>query len=325
MTNQVSPEKLRKVMEQINLLLARADHPNTPPPEAELSRTRAERMMFLYRIEEASLDSESKAKMGIKPMKATWRVCTWNNEFADQYRSLVSTVVNHVDGLGVTRHEWDADGTGWAMVDVYGFESDLAYGEALWASIRLAFRSMLEPTLDERLSEAENVYRMRNAGMERIRIAEVMGYGTTGSATAKVTRIFKAACAERGEDAAVLLGKGNNVKQYRKSYSEAFSNTMWTRLYNLRTGRGQNSGEIVLANRKEECRELMYADYPHLRPKVMTPEEKAASDERIRKALAKARRRKPKPDRTNWAAHDRGAHAARTVDLGPVGDRRLPD
>lgn len=317
----VSPEKLAKVMQQINLLLARADHPTTPIPEAELSRERAERLMFRYRVAEASLDSETKAKMGIKPMKATWWVAPAGSEFSMQYRQMAAYVVHHVGAYAVSRYDRkmeDGVETGWTNFDVYGFESDLRYGELLWNSIRIAFKSLLEPKLDRNLSDMNNVFAMRNAGMERIRIAEIMGYGLSGSATSKVTRLYKKACAEKGEDAATLLGKGNNVKTFRRSYADSFGEEIWQRLYRLRTAVGLNSHELVLANRMDEIMEMLYIDHPNLRPRPMDPN---APVMKFRKQRARKFVERP----VNYAAQDRGRAAANRVDLGPLAkERRLP-
>lgn len=310
----VSPEKLAKVMKLINDLLARADHPNTPVAEADMSRERAEILMFRYKVEEASLDAESKAKMGIKPRKVEWTISTLGNEFATQYGSMAAYVVNHVGAYAV-RGWGRGDNNGWNVYEVYGFESDLAYGEMLWNSIRIAFKSQLEPKLDPSLSEMENVYRMRNAGMERIRIAMVMGFGDTGSATGKVTRLFKKACAAKGENSAVLLGKGNNVKTFRRSYADSFAEEMWSRLLRLRTARGQNSHEIVLANRMDEIMELLYTDHPSLRPNTGVAQQGTT--------YRKQRARKYVEPKVNYDARERGRDAARRVDLGPTGTPRL--
>lgn len=321
LSEKVSPEKLKRVMAQINALIARADHPATPAPEAELSRIRAERMMFLYRIEEASLDADTKMAMGIRPTKAMWLVCPrghtrLENEFNDQYAQMAAYVVHHVDGAAVRKIHYDETGQAWDAYTVYGFESDLAYGELLWNSMRIAFKSLLEPGMDPRLSDMENIFRMRNAGMERIRIADVMGYGTTGSATARVTNLFKKACAEHGVDAKEMTGKGNNVKTFRRSYAEAFTNEMWSRLYSLRNARGLNSHAMVLANRKDAVMELLYEDYPSMRPATPPPGG-------WKTVARKTRYRKPVERATNYAAADKGRQAARRVDLGSTGDNRL--
>jgi hypothetical protein len=313
----VSPEKLRRVMALVNNLLARADHPNTPPEEAKTSRERAEREMARYRLEEAALSVEQKAIMGIKPRKATWDVTELRSEFAQQYRSMANYVINHIGAHGIFTYRHDPDGLTMIIVHVYGFESDLAYGELLWASIRAAFKGQLEPDVDPSLSDEDNVYRLRNAGIERGRIGVLMGWGGEGTnGPGKVTTVFKRACKARNEDPKTLSGKGNNMRTFRRSYAESFADTMWYRMYDLRIARGQNSGELVMANRMEEIMEMFYTDYPAYRPQPRDPN---APQPKVRKQRA----RKPVERPTNWAAARRGEEAARSVDIGSAGGRRV--
>lgn len=330
-TNNVSPAKLRKVMETINLLIARADHPNTPAPEAELSRQRAERMMYQYRIDEASLDDTERARMGIRPVRREMRVYPLGNEFADYYRAMASYVMSHVDARAVSKYVHDEDGTTWLTFDVFAYESDLGYAEVLWNSIRLGFKSKLEPDVDPTLSDEENVYNMRNAGMERVRISEKMGWGgNEGNGPIKVTRIYKRACKARGEDGRDLLGKGNSMKAFRITYAESFQNTIWERMWKLRQARGQESHGLVLANRAEIIAEAMYEAYPHLRPvparevddRPLTAKEKRARDRRLDRLMARAAREAAARP-YSAAGAQRGAAAADSIDLGPVGGRKL--
>jgi hypothetical protein len=319
--NDVTPEKLAKILERVRLMMARADHPNTPVAEADLCRERAERLIAQYRIEEASLGAEDKARMGIKPTAAWWDVCPLGSEFSMAYRAMASYVLNHVGAVGaVSKYETitaeDGTQTTWLRYKVYGFASDLAYGDILWQSIKIGFAGKLEPRYDPSLSDEENVYRMRSAGMERNRIGQAMGWGWEGKAPAKVTRTFKKACEARGESASVLTGKGNNVKTFRRSYADGFASEMFHRLYRLRSATGQNTTSLVMANRDEVIREAMYQDYPNLRP-VPVGGVAAANG----KAIRRARKQPERP--TNWAAMERGRSAAGTVDLGPAGARSV--
>lgn len=321
--NTVSPEKLRKVMDLIANLMARADHPNTPPEEAATARARAEREMQRYRIDEANLDATEKAKMGIKPTHRLVKVAPLRSEFLRNYSTMLSYVMSHCDAIGISKWETDETGTTWQVVDMFGFESDLGYAELLWNSIRAAFADRLEPAHDPSLSDEDNVYRMRNAGMERGRIGEVMGWGGEGTqGPNKVTRVFKKACAARGESPQALSGKGNNMRTFRSSYAEAFADEMWDRMWQLRTARGQVTGALVLKDRIKDVKELMYTVYPQMRPVPLTDEERARIAAQKPKKPRKPRKPVERP--VNWDAARRGAEAARSVDIGSVGGSRLP-
>jgi hypothetical protein len=312
----VSPEKLRKIMARVEHLLLIADNPTTIPAEAEIARNQAETYMTQYRIAESKLDTVEKARMGIRPTHRKIVVCRSDSEFSQQYNAMLSYVTHHVDGFAVS--SWDySDNEHVLVFDIFGFESDIAYAEMLWNAMRLAFSQKLEPTLDPNKDEIDNVYAMRCAGMERARIGLIMGWGGEGTkGPGKVTRLFKKGCERHGDDPTVLLGKGNNVKTYRRSFADAFKDEMWSRLYNLRSQRGLDSdGTLVLANRKDEVMELLYTTYPNLRP---------SKDPMPYKPSGKTPKFKmPKPQPTNYAAERRGREAAQTVDLGPSAKGRL--
>lgn len=323
----VSPEKLAKIMDRIRLILAKAENPASTPAEQEMCREQAEKLMSQYRLEESELDEGDKARMGIHPVVRVWDIYAADSEFSKFYTAMASYVLDHVGAYAVWTHDFrqNTDNLGrtlWSQFKVYGFESDLAYGELLWNSIRLAFAEKLEPSRDDSLTAEENVFRMRNAGMERIRIARVMGWGDTGSATSKVTAHFKRACAARGEDADVLLGKGNSVKTFRKVYAQSFADEIWSRMWHLRTARGQYSTGLVLANRMEAVMELVYRDHPSLRPPTAEEIARRAEANKGKKAR-KVRARKPETVAWNPAAEARGRSAAASVDLGAVGGNRV--
>ena len=319
-----SPEKLRKIMAQISNMLAKADDPSCTPAEADQNRERAEVLMQRYRVQEAELSDVERAMLGIKVQRALWRVCVMDSEFAQQYRTLASYVVAHIDAKAVFKYEWDENGTGWYVLDVFGFESDLMYGEKLWNGIRLAFGSRLEPKHDPSLSEGANVYAMRNAGMERARISDAMGWSPK-TGPFKVSKVYKAECASRGEDANVLLGKGNSVKQFRADYANSFCSEMWSRLSRMRHAAGADSVALVMANRKEQVEEAMYEAYPNLRPKPVKrigeeqgrcPKCAAAKSGYCRAHSWLRPSRSSRSTGYSAAGAERGRSAARSVDLG---------
>jgi hypothetical protein len=207
------------------------------------------------------------------------------------------------------------------VAHVFGFESDLRYGAILLQSVRVGFAKSLEPKVDPTLSDQVNVYNLRSAGVERIRIARVMGFGETGSATAKVTRLFKAECAARGEDAAALLGRGNNVKTFRKSYAQSFSSTIWDRLARLRQASAEENRALVLVSRLDEVKEMFYTAYPWMRPVPVSNQIGEGSKGR---KIRKQRARKYVEQPYNHEAAQRGRAAAKNVDLGrTAGDNRI--
>ena len=320
----VSQEKLDSMLRKVQGLLAKADHPNTPVPEAESARNMAEALMMKYRIDETSAANRGELP-GFKPEWRTFVVCNHGSEFVNIYRSMASSIVAHVGARAVTRY---IDGN--VVCEAVGYASDLRMAEVLYTSAQLAFQTKLEPKYDPSLSEQENAYHMRSAGMEGWRIAEAI-YGRTDKALRpKVRAMFKAEAIKRGEDPSILLGKGNSVKLFRESYAKGFEQEIWSRLNRMRSARGAEATGLVLASRDEDVAEAFYEKYPQYRP-VKTagaigwtdpskecPKCKAAKSGYCREHSYLKPRAYEAP-RVNGAAYRRGVDAAAAADLGPSG------
>lgn len=329
-------EKIDRMMEKIRALLAQADHPNTTEAEAQTFRAKAETLMKSFRIEESSLAGEDGRAL-VTPISRMIRVCLYDSPYKETYSNVASYILHHVGAEAVIKYRRDNpesapsrdDGPLALWFDVVGFESDVRYFEILLTSAVTYFASRMEPAVNHALSDAANVYNLRSAGIERIKIAEMMGWGTKGSATAKVTRLYKAECEARGEDAK-LTGRGNSVATYREAFAHAFPNTLWDRLWYARQASDGGSGAVVLANRESQVKEAFYEKYPHLRPSdnyevaPLTDKERKAADKAIAKAMREAAKRAERlatgAGRLGTAA---GESAAREVDILSSGKKRV--
>lgn len=326
----VTQGKLDDILRKVQGLLAKADHPNTPQAEAETARNMAEALMFKYRIEEVAAKEEG-------PLLPEWRtikLCRYSSEFNDSYRSLMASVISHLDirGMHSLVEEYNEDGKLelWWTTQLVGYSSDLRFAEAMFLAASIAFGQRLEPTYDASLTQQMNAYLMRSAGMEGKRIAQAI-FGATGKANAqKVRKWYRQQAEELGEDAEALSGHVH-LKGYRQSYADGFVTTFWRRLYNMRNARAQYDGALVLANRTNAINEAFYEKFPQYRPVKLSGEihgigQAQADCDKCKKAKSGycrdhsyLRPTKPKEDRTNYVAEARGADAARIVDLGITG------
>lgn len=262
----IDSAKLDKMMRQIKQMLVLADHPNTPEHEADLARANAERLMQKYRIEESELiESGALASEAVTPGVQDIHVAPWTSEFYNTYWSILHYIADHCGVRMAQTTTAYLDGVGYLTASLVGYEADLRYADVLFTNAKILFAERMEPKPLDSLSDEDNVYRMRSAGMERIRIARLLGYGDTTSATAKVTRLYKKACEARGEHA-VLTGKGNSVTAFREAYSLAFVSELANRLWTARNAVESDSKAMVLVGRKEAVDEAFYKRFPHLRP-----------------------------------------------------------
>jgi hypothetical protein len=313
-------QRLDDMMRKVEGLLATAEsYDETNPETAANYRANAERIMTKYRIAQEDLikrggEVTNQFDIMFHEVKAYLLGC----EFADVYRSLLSYCVHHTDcrlvWTGYT-HEGDAM---FRMGTIIGYEADVRYAEMLFMSARLVFAARMEPQRNPALSDEDNVYAMRMAGMERSRIGLMMGWGGEGTkGPGKVTRLFKKACDAREEDASALLGKGNNVKHFRETYTEEFTSAVWQRLYNARIAVEHEGGGIVLHGRKERVQEAVYQKWPNLRPvpverslgqsKERTLKQKMADERRWAREAAK------RMERENSKAGRAGKRAGRAA------------
>lgn len=323
---------IEDILRKVQALLARADHPNTPVPEADSCRAKAEILMTKYRIEETQLSDGGQAPP-IEPKWVTWRLCRYESEFRIYYESIYSAVLRHFGIRGVVMNVYNKEtGEHDRYARCVGYESDVRFAEALFTSCQLAFQARLEPRYDPSLSAQENAYVMRSAGMEGWRIAQAIFGRDDKSLRPKVRAMFKKEALARGEDPSVLLGRGNSVKAFREDYALGFVRTIQDRLDTMRTNRAQAEVGLVLKDREERIVEKFYEEYPAYRPATNRKDPYVSPNEGCEKcANAKSgycrehqwlKPRKPKAGRSlNWSAYDRGSDAARTVDLGGSGSQ----
>jgi hypothetical protein len=306
---EVTPEKLEKIIRQVRALLARADHANTPPAEADACRAKAEEFMNQYRVEESHL-SERGGVYAIVPVRRVMPICPMDSEFWPAYRTMAAYIMSHVGAKAVWRSQPDDDGVWTYTFDMIGYDSDLRYAESLYQSARLVFADRMEPRLDPNLSDDENVYRMRKAGMERIRITQIFGRKGTGW----VTPAYVRACNERGEEP-ILVGRGLDVKSYREAYAAGFLEEFWDRLYRAKDASDGGSVALVLHDRGEKVQEAYYTAFPHLRPDPTAVVPTTTKVDRRRKAWTKADEKRMERQNSDVARNGRnvGRKAAQEV------------
>lgn len=329
-------DRLDDMLRKVQAMLARADHPNTPAPEAQTARRMAGELMEKYRIDEAMLEGAKAPEQQIMPTWRTWMVCNPDSLYKETYRYLASDAINHFECRGVFNFA-EIDGVYAVWMKACGYESDLRMAEVLYTAMMLEFQRQVEPTVNPELPDQINAYTLRKAGMEGWRIAEALYGQNTKSLRSKVRRMFVVEAERRGEDPKALLGT-TDVKQFRKDYADSFVYETYTRLSRMRAMRGEFSAGLELMSRKEKVNEVYYEAYPQFRPTSGSnlprlPENhgcprcaKAQSGFCNEHRHLKPRKQKPLArEKFNNAGWQRGQQAARQVDLGATPDGRRLD
>ena len=334
MATETTTKNLEDLIRKIEALLAQADHPNTGPAEAEVFRNKAEQMMYKYRIDEMALGLGGQATTEQEePEWAEFYICDVDNEFNDYYYTIFLRIISHLDIKCEIERGYDESGRPVYNANVIGYSSDRRFAQILWQSVRLSFGKNLEPVVDPNLSDAENCYNLRNAGMEGKKIAAAVFGDISKSMRIKARNMARKHAEEIGEDHSSFSGRGNSMEVYRESYAQAFLSTITGRLQAMAHARViEAAGTMVLASRSNAVNEALYERYPYRKPRqeVATASESTFSSQgqcgKCRQAKSGYCREhgwmRPRTARTrkaNQGAYDRGASAARNVNLGITG------
>lgn len=301
---------------------------------ADTYEAKAKALRDKYAVEEEALIA--KEPTSVLPVYEEIVVATRGTAWQQEYVNMFHYVAQHC-GLRKV-YDWKHNGQGYVVTAcVVGYESDIRYAELLYTNARLVFAEKLEPKVNPALSEQVNVYRLRGAGIERVRVADMMWGNRDKPNLSKVGRLYKAECKARGEEA-LLSGRGVTGAVYREQYATEFVWTLDRRLRRAQDAAGQYGGGLVLHGRAERVDEAFYERYPHLRPKPAI--EQATEQECERCKAAKAKRgadatckdHKPwKPTKADIARSERyhspaavrgrqaGATAAAHVELNRAG------
>lgn len=394
MSNTTSDEK---IIDRVAKLLAIAEHPNTPAPEAEVALLQANKLMAKHAIDEAI--ARQSQTVGQRRALASAKITIGGGSF----RGYLTTVITYCA---------DANRLTTALIGgqahVFGAAEDVAWVEMLYSMIHLQFLSKIDPKWDPAKSYEENVYAFKVAGFKWLDInAEAMKHGgpdtriweqTRGSVyrddsegeflpweatrswghrvyefrnvevqqtygsgelsayatweeptnkmTARLKAAYKRWAAFIGDDSPVTT---QSHSAYRRSYAEAFANTMAIRFLDMKAANEAEMDTIpgaalALRDVTEEARQMMWDEYPSLSPEeiarrkreryeqqqredaayqakldAMTPKareeflaKEARKEQRQTAAYLRERDRQPRADQ---GARKRGASVANSIDL----------
>lgn len=259
--------KLDKIIKRIAGLLAKAES-TEHPGERMLLEEKIQQLRIQYQIDEEHLIA--KDQFSIVPILRTFQIVRYGWEFTGWMSTLFSQVMSNVGGEYKETYEQDPEtGQLWLVGKVVGYDSDLRYAEVLWQSVRLSFISHLTPEVDPKLSDAENIYRLRSSGIARKDVAEKLWGKWTHANSAKVGRIYKEECAKRGE-APALDGKGIHLKDFREVYAREFVYRVWDRLSLAKDAAMAKGGLPELAGRADRVKEKFWEHFPEMKPKPVT-------------------------------------------------------
>lgn len=247
-------------------LLSKADRTDNEH-EAQAFRDKAEAMMREYRIaEEEALAVDPDSATCIQHVMVIREHMRYG-DLSTYYTEIFHQITVHT---GVRyRINYDSNSRQ-QLATVIGYEMDVRYTEFLWTAAYLMFSTRIDPVWSSDRSLEENIFLLRNAGIERRKIADSAGWdGTQAAARSKVQRVYVREAERRGE-AVRAAGLGFNTDTYRLAYANEFTETLRRRLQIARDAADSVGGGLVLHGRSDRVNEAFYAVYPDARPAPRT-------------------------------------------------------
>jgi hypothetical protein len=287
------------ILRRVQALLDRAEHPETPPEEADAARLKADEMMRKYAVDQAELDAARPAEKRQSPDTLKIDVSAAGSAVQDQLIDMATALAMHCRAKIVYHPHW----SGRMSATVVGYPADLRYFEMLFAIVHMSSR--IEPKADVVLSLDENVYNFHEAGMRWERIADLLnradwsgyygegGYGNRNPATAhwrkavrpsknspnllipwpdghRLINAYKRHCKKINQAPHAIP----NPARYQRSFATGYVRRLQDRLREM-DRRGQ-TGSTALALRSESIGEMFAKMFPDI-----TPYEDQHNDKRL--------------------------------------------
>ena len=276
-----------RILEQVQNLVAKIEHPNTSETEREMCRARADTLMFRYAIDEAMVRKAEKASIRTKPITRKVVISgAWNEHRENLERVLrLLADTNRCRVVGVRLEDQ-------YIGHIVGFEADVRFVEMMYVSIHLTFAGKVDPKWNMALTEGQNVRILKEAGFKWRRIVEMGGWEWPDNGM--VSRLYRRQCAADGVAPQMHVHRHD---AYRTSFAEAFfshlTGRMWTfsnsrdeqvKAYEAETGASGTA--LVLADRKTDVDEAFYELWPDQKP--LSDEQSKAMQVRAAERVARA-------------------------------------
>jgi hypothetical protein len=261
----------QRIIDRVAQMLAIAEHPNTPPHEAEVALRQANSLMLKHAIDMAT------ARMSQSPAdrSAPTRLRIQISGGAAGFGPMLSTIAYFV-GLA-NRCETVILGMGQAT-EVFGTADDCAWVEMLYTQIHMEFLGRISPKWDPARDYDANVYVHKVAGYKWNDInnlsvaaggpdARVWVNGKAKIAGSMISA-YKREAKKRGDEVLVTT---QSFGAYREQFAQAFQATMIRRLQDQALENESSADSIpgaavALADSAEAIRRAMWDAYPSLHP-----------------------------------------------------------
>jgi hypothetical protein len=249
--------------------------------EQQTAREMADRLMTDYAVDRAMADAARPADKRNKPGKLEFAVSGYT-EISGYINRLATIVARHCRVQVRLFTNYNRDESCW-MATGYGFESDLAYFNILYTTLRLHMVGALVPKVDPTLDLDENCYVLHNAGLNWLEIAALYGWKKTSSEPGDTQplmyinkdgerksnwtvgshykRAYGRACKAKGE--ATMVIAASSTATYRESAAQGYISRITQRLARTEAARDPGAG-VALRTSFEEVLAYFKSQNPDL-------------------------------------------------------------
>lgn len=271
-----------RMVDKIKKLLDRAAHPNTPEPEAEACLRRADDLMVKYSIDQALLNAAKSKEEREKPERRDVDLFEASHPLRGDLSVIAGALASLCD-VRVVRISGDKHA-------VVGYAADIDYFELVFLGVRNQFQQRMFPQWDPEGDLDRNIYQFKVAGYKW---AEIWHIGATKHSTPMpcscppndggwFIRAYKRHAKKIGDDKPITTQR---FDAYRKSYRAGFVETINERVRTMVWNRKQNvdssgsGAEVALRDRRQDVLNLLYDEFPGLRPKTKEQLRREAQEE----------------------------------------------
>jgi len=280
-----------KILDRIQKILDRANHPNTPQEERDTALAMADNMMKAHQIEEAALRARNVARglTEAKRHEVTDEEIEWVDSF-DEFMPTHRNVAALLAGLAGVEIVFKS-GFGTSTIHAVGYPDAIGYFKMLWTGTYLVFSAQLFPKWNRNASPGENIrafveagykwdyvwHQARKEGQPFTRVAkgETIEVACPPADNGWMKRQLKKAYDATGEEKPKL---NHGVKNYRNSYAEGFYTSLRSRVFDMMEQRrrleaqAEGGAQLVLAKDVDAVRAYFNKLFPPDRLSYGRPE-----------------------------------------------------
>lgn len=294
-----------KDLRRARALLERAEHPNTPPAEAEAAYAQANKLMLKHAFNEALLRASLTESERRKPVRID---IEYYESSMYEFSSYLRTILEGISRANRCRHVV-VEG----KMAIIGFQDDVSWVETLFTTTYYAFLSQMKPSWKPEIGYDANVYNFKVSGykwkqinqiaikagqpdMENKKVHTRYSYDTHQMEEVEVGTGFYHKMLAAYRRHAKVIGDTTpvatqNFEAYRLSYAQEFSRRINARLEQMvedNKKETESSGmELVLFDIMAAVNEFFWGQFPNLSPTEMEARAKARREQEEREAEAR--------------------------------------